>query len=366
MKQKEEKKPWSTKMPLFARISAKERIGFFRYLGIMTESGVPLEKSIATIHSQTRSTAMHRALHIMLADAAAGEFLSTSLKKMPHLFDALIIQLVGVGEESGTLTQTFLHISEYLDKARDLRGKITAALLYPIIVVIGTLGIALYMLFVLLPQLRPLFTSLNVKLPWTTRVVLTVSTFVIDKWPFLLIGVIVAAIILSLLLRVKKFRYAVDWLMIRLPIFGPVVVKTQITEFSRIISTMLKSGINIVEAFKIASEAINNRVYRRSLKQIASSIQEGQSISTYLLKEHRLFPPFVSQMVSVGEETGRLDESFLYLANFSEKEVDDATKNLTTLLEPLLMVGIGIMVGFIAISIITPIYQLTTGISTVH
>lgn len=337
----------------------------FKYLGIMAESGVPLEKSLIAIHRQARSRALHRALHIMLADVSAGEFISTSLQKMPRFFGGLVTQLVAVGEESGTLTESFLRVSEYLEKARDLQNKIRAALLYPVIVLVGTLGVAVYMLFVLMPQLQPLFASLNVNLPWTTRAVLSVSAFLTEQGLFLFIGAVVLMVSSYFLLRVKKVHYVLDMFLLQIPVLGTLIKKAQITQFSRVIATLLKSGIVIVEAFKIAGAVVSNRVYQNALRKIASSIQEGGSVATYLEQEQKLFPSFVSQMVGVGEETGRLDESFLYLANFSEREVDDATKNLTTVLEPLLMVVIGLFVGFIAISIVTPIYSLSQGIPSV-
>lgn len=361
---KEEQKPWSTRVPSYFRLSGKEKITFFKYLGVMTEAGVPLEKSLIAIHNQSRSLVMHRALHIMLNDVASGEFLSTSLRKMPHIFDNLLVNLVEVGENSGTLTDSLLRISDYLEKARELKQKVRAALLYPLIVISGTFLITLYLLFVLLPQITPLFVSLNVELPWTTRFILALSNFLLSYGVFVLGGMLVFGIGFVFLLRIPSFRYAVDLVLLKLPIVGSLVAKTQITQFSRIIATLLTSGIVIVDAFKIASESVSNRVYRRSLTTIASSIQEGSSVSSYLEHESALFPPFVTQMVSVGEETGKLDESFLYIAGFSEKEVDDATKNLTTVLEPFLMILVGILVGFIAISIITPIYQLTQGIQT--
>ncbi len=361
-KQKVEKRPWSTKVSRFGRISSKERIAFFKYLGIMTESGVPLEKSLMAIHAQARTQTMHNALHLMLNDVSSGEFLSSSMEKMPQLFDKLTIQLVAVGEESGTLTQSFIRISEYLEKSRDVRGKIQSALLYPLIVVGGTLTISSYMIFVLLPQLRPLFTSLKVTLPWTTAMLFAFSDFITGYGLWVLLAGILLVVLLFFLHRIESVRYVLDAAALHLPVIGNLMKRAQISQFSRIISTLIKSGITIDESFKIASLALDNRVYQRALSNIAGSFQQGQSVSDYLLNSQALFPPFVSQMVSVGEETGRLDESFRYLADFSEREVDDATKTLTTVLEPAMMIFVGLLVGFIAISIITPIYQLTQGI----
>ncbi len=361
-KKTEDPNTWSTKLPPLSRLSGKEKIAFFKYLAVMTESGLPLEKGLLALHAQARSQLMHRILHRMLTDVTSGEFLSTSLRKMPHIFDSMLVSLVEVGENSGTLTETLFRISEHLEKSRALVGKVRGALLYPIIVVCATGGITAYLLFVLLPQLTPLFKTLKVDIPWTTRVVVWVSEFAIANAIWIGLGLVLFIIGFALLMRLRPFRYAVHLVLLKLPIFGPLNRKVQITQFSRVVGTLVKSGITVVEAFQIASRSLSNLVYQKSLASIASELQGGESISSYLERHRALFPPFITQMITMGEETGKLDESFLFISTFSEREVDDTTKTLTTVLEPLLMLLIGGLVGFIAIAIITPIYSLTSGI----
>ncbi len=359
----EDPKNWSkAKAPRFARLSSKEKMFFTKYLAALTQAGIPLDRALLAIHNQTKSTSMHHILHVVLTDIASGEFLSTSLKKFPHAFDPLIVNLIEVGEQSGTLTESLFRIAEHIEKTRELKGKIRGALLYPIIVICGTLGIATYLVLVLLPQLLPLFTSLNIDLPWTTRVVLAISNFLITYSREIAFSVVAGIIGFILLMRIKAFRLRVDWLLLKLPLIGPLITKVQVTQLASVMGTMLKAGMTIVESLRVASGSLTNLVYQRGLAAIADSIQEGESISIYLSKHKQLFPGFVVQMIAVGEETGKLDESFLYIANFSEREVDDATKTLTTVLEPALLITVGLFVGFIAISIITPIYSLSGGI----
>jgi type IV pilus assembly protein PilC len=362
LREGDDPKKWSTRISPFFRLSAKDKIIFFKYLAVMTEAGIPLERALIAIHNQSNSTVLHRVLHVMLNDTASGEFLSTSLKKMPHLFDMLLTNLITVGETSGTLTSALFRISEHLEKTKELRSKIRSAFLYPSIVITGTLLTTAYMLFVLLPQLLPLFSSLNVELPWITKMVIAVSSFLLANGLWIFLTVVAVVIVFLLLTRIEKVHYAVDFLILRIPLVGVMIRKVQVTLFSRILSTLLMSGTSIVEAFTIASTSLNNRVYRKALSIIGSTIQEGESISSYLAKHSDLFSPLVTQMVSVGEETGKLDESFDFVAKFTEKELDDATKTLTTVLEPLLMVFIGALVGVVAIAIITPIYSLTQGL----
>ncbi len=353
---------WTAKPAPFLHLSSKEKMFFAKYLAVLTEAGIPLDKALFAIHNQTKSRSLHKLLHVVLTDVVSGEFLSSSLKKFPRAFDTLFLSLVEVGEESGTLTASLFRIAEHLEKVRDLRAKVRGAMLYPVIIIFGTLGTAAYLVLIILPQILPLFTSLNIDLPWTTRLVLGVSAFLIAYKIHLAVGLVAVILAFVASLRIPKIRYAVDWTLLHIPIVGTLVSKVQLTQLSRITGTMLKAGITIVEALEVASGSLNNLVYRRGLASIADSLQEGESISSFLSKHRALFPPFVTQMISVGEETGKLDESFLYIASFSEREVDDTTKTLTTILEPALLIAVGIFVGFIAISIITPIYSLTSGI----
>lgn len=360
----EDPKTWKTNIPPLSRLSSKEKVSLFKYLAVMIDAGIPLEKALTTIHGQTRSTLMHRVLHIIINDVTSGEFLSTSLRKMPQLFEGMLTGLVEAGENSGTLSASLFRISQNLEKSQELNGKIRTALLYPAIVVLATGGITAYLLFVLLPQITPLFSSLDIELPLTTQIVMGLSSFAIAHWVAILGGFVLSVILFIVLYKtVKPFRRVMHLISLHIPIFGNLLRKVQVAQFTRVVGTMLKSGITVVEAFKIAGDGLSNLVYREILAEIVIGLQEGQTISSHFNAHRSLFPPLVTQMVSVGEETGKLDESFLFIAEFSEREVDEGTKSLTAVLEPLLMLVIGTIVGFVAIAIISPIYKLTGGIS---
>jgi len=359
---KEEKKPWSTKVGFLDRITVKERIVLFKHLASMIDAGVPLEKGLIAIHKQTRSKAFHRILHALLKDLSSGEDLASSMKKMPHVFSDLVINLVGIGEQTGTLSEALFRIHEHFEKSRELKKKVMSALIYPMIVVAGTIGTVAYLVFVLLPQITPLFLSLNVDLPLSTIIVMSLAAFITDYWMWITMMLIVALILLYLLMKLKKFRYGVHYLLLFSPLINTLIKKIQVARFSQMIGVLLGSGISVVQAFKVAAESIEHPVYRASLEKIASSIQGGENIGLYLEAHPRLFSPLVTQMITVGEETGRLDKSFLSVSMFTEEEIDEIIKVLTTLLEPVLMLVIGGLVGFVAIAVITPIYQLTSGI----
>ncbi len=360
----ENPKTWSVKLPFLARLGSKDKIALFKYLAVMTDAGIPLEKALEAVHEQARSTVLHRVLHVMITDVTSGEFLSTAMRRMPGVFDGLQIGLVEAGENSGSLAASLFRISENIEKNRELKAKVQGALLYPFIVLLATGGITAYLMFFLLPQIAPLFASLKLDLPWTTRVVMAASQFFLADWGWALVLTIGAIALFALLMRlVRPFHYAMHAASLYVPVFGQLSRKVQVAQMSRVLGVLTKSGITVVDALHVTADSLSNDVYRGVLKEVAAAVQEGDSIAPHLAAHPSLFSPFIVQMINVGEETGKLDESFLFVSGFSEREVDDTTKTLTTILEPLLMLMIGTVVGFIAIAIITPIYDLTKGIN---
>ena len=357
-----EAKPWITKIHLFDRMTSKERLVLFKHLGAMIEAGVTLEKGLLAIHEQTRSKAFHRILHLLIKDLQSGENFSSSMKKMPHIFNELVANLVSVGEKTGTLSDSLVRINDHFEKSGELRKKVLSALIYPLIVVVGTVGTVAYLVFVLLPQITPLFISLNVDLPPSTRFVIWAAAIVTSYWLWMLIVVVFGVVALYVAMKVEWFRYRVHSVILFIPLVNTLIKKVQIARFSQMLGVLLASGIAVVPAFKVAAQSIEHPVYRRSLEKIATSIQGGENIGLYLQAHPALFSPLVTQMVRVGEETGRLDKSFLSISKFTEEEIDEVIKVLTTLLEPILMLLIGGLVGFVALAVITPIYQLTSGI----
>ncbi len=343
-------------------MTSKERLVLFKHLAAMIEAGVPLEKGLLAIHEQTRSKSFHRILHSLVKDLDSGETLSSSMKKMPHIFNELVVNLISVGEKTGTLSDSLVRINDHFEKAGELRKKVLSALIYPFIVVAGTIGTVAYLVFVLLPQITPLFLSLNVDLPASTTFVIFSAEFVTTYWKWMVALLVFGVIAFYFALKIHRFRYAFHSLTLYIPLVNTLIKKIQVARFSQMLGVLLASGVSVVPAFKIAAESIEHPVYRRSLEKIAASIQGGENIGLYLQAHPVLFSPLVTQMVSVGEETARLDKSFFFIAKFTEEEIDEVIKVMTTLLEPLLMIMIGGLVGFVALAVITPIYQLTSGI----
>lgn len=345
----------------FLNITPREKIMFAKHLSVMLESGIPLREALEVMSGQVSSKPMERMLTVMIRDLSEGFTLSSSLEKFPRVFKPFSVNIIRVGESSGTLPNALSYQAIQLEKAHDLQGKIRGAMLYPIIIFVGAIGIACYLSFYILPKLVPMFGSLNVKLPATTRTLLAVSAFIVHQWP-LLLGVTASVVIgIALLYRIPAVKYFLHATSLRLPLFGGLIRTIQIAFFTRILGILLTSGVQIVQAIGVTAESESNLVYQKRLREVAKQVERGEAITDELDKHSDLFPKITVGMIKVGDRTGRLAESLMTAAEFSEKEVDDLTKNLSTMIEPVTLLLVGGMVGFIALSIITPIYSITSG-----
>jgi type IV pilus assembly protein PilC len=355
-------KPARLKKPMFLKIGANGLVGFSRYLAVMLDAGIPLHESLGVLKDQSNQKSMQYVLQCAIADLADGLQLHTSLAKFPRVFDAFFVNAINVGESSGTLSSTMRYLATQIEKSEEIRGKVRSALLYPIIVFVGALGIAGYLAFGMLPKLTPMFTQLNVKLPPTTQALLDASTWLTHFWLPLIIGVGIFVVLMALLLRITLIRFALYRSISYLPIFGNLVRKLQTAKFARILGTLLSSGVTIVDALNVTAASTENLVYRKELDIIAKAVDRGETIAAELRLHPKLFSHTATSMVAIGERTGKLADSLMTLAEFTEREVDDLTKNLSTLIEPISLIFVGLIVGFVALSIITPIYQITQGV----
>lgn len=343
-------------------IKSREKIMFAKHLAIMLDSGIPLKEALEVMSGQVSSKNLQRMLSVMIRDLSDGFTLSSSLEKFPRVFKPFSVSIIRVGESSGTLPNALHYQAQQLEKAKELEGKIKGALTYPIIIFFGAIGIAAYLSFGILPKLMPMFTSLNVNLPPMTKALLAISNFIRFKWWLILAVVGAVSLISFLLYRIKSVKYFVHGMLIRIPVFGPLMRAIQVAFFTRILGILLSSGVQIVQAIAVTAVSSSNLVYQKALKDISERVERGEAITDELEKNSNLFPKITTGMIKVGDRTGRLAESLMNAAEFSEKEVDEATKTLSTLIEPITLLLVGGLVGFIALSIITPIYKITEGI----
>ncbi|EKD23678.1 MAG: hypothetical protein ACD_81C00196G0005 [uncultured bacterium] len=348
---------------MFTSVSLAERIMFVKHMSMMIHSGMTEVESLRLIQSQIKSKGFLKILNEVIVGVENGQALSTSLARYRGVFGDLFINIIKIGEISGTLSENLDYLALEMKKNQSLRSKVRGALIYPAVILVATVGVVGGLIFFILPKILPIFINLNVTLPITTRILIASSDAL--RAHYLLIGLAFLALVGTLLLlrRIPVTKYILHRILLTLPIFGSISVGFNMANMTRILGMLLKSGEKIVQAVSITADASSNMVYRKALQEAVVEIQKGKTLYAYFEEHERLFPPTVGRMIEVGEKTGNLDNNLAYLAEFYENEVDEVTKNLSGILEPILLVVMGVAVGFVALAIITPIYGITQGLN---
>lgn len=342
-------------------VSLTQKALLAKHLAVMLRSGLTITEALS-IAGESTFGKMRSALVGVLASIEKGRSLSESFAQYPRVFPSLFIQTIYAGESSGTLSENLETIAEQLEKEKELTEKIQGAMVYPAVILTAAFILGMCMAFFILPKITPLFEGLRIQLPPTTRALIGFSHF-IEIWGWWLFGGIAGAVvILTWFVRQPMSHPVTHWLVLHLPIVKRVSYGANIARFCRTLGTLLKSGVNIDEAIGITRNSQGNYYYASALHHISARVRKGGKLSESLDEYPHLFPIIVTRMVRVGEESGRFEETLFYLANFYEAEVDTATKSLSTAIEPLLLIIIGVLVGGLALSIITPIYEITGNI----
>lgn len=349
---------------LGTKLSIKDQATFAKRLAFLIRADVPILESLNMIKRQTRSVSRTKILTSVISDVSSGQYLSTSLAKYKNTFGPFAINLIKVGEEGGILDRNLEHLAEELKKRHELKKKMMGAMIYPAFITLATFGVTALITIYIFPKLMPIFQSVGANLPISTRALIYMSNFMIHYGVFLVFGLIAATIGFAFAYRkFKFFNLVVNRLILITPIFGPLFQSYQMANLCRTMGLLLDGHVGIISAANITADATVNQMYRREIYNLAEEISRGRKISEYLEKRTVLFPEIVSQMIAVGETSGNLSKTLMYLSDYYESEVSDITKNLSNSLEPVLLVGMGIVVGFVAISVITPIYELTANIN---
>lgn len=343
----------------FLHIPLREKILFTKNLALTLKSGVSLVNGLHLIRRQAKSKMFQRILDSLIKDAESGLFLSVGLEKFQGVFGDLFVNIIKIAEVSGTLPENLIYLGQELGKQDALRKKVKGALVYPVIILIATVVIAVAMVVFVFPKILPLFENAKMELPLTTRLLIKASALVSGYGWWLLIGAILVMIGFRFVLKILPVRFLYHRFLLFMPILGRAMVNYNMANFARTLGLLLRSGVKIIEALNIVSAATANLVYRREFQTAGERIRRGDFFSKYLEERSRLFPPLLMNMIEVGENTGNLTENLSYLGEYYENEVDDFVKNLSSILEPVLLLFMGGIVGFIALSFITPIYQLT-------
>ncbi|WP_457681474.1 type II secretion system F family protein [Thermovibrio sp.] len=344
-------------IPFLKRISLKDVLIFTRQLYAMIHAGIPLVQALRVIKEQLPNKALREIVEEMASFIEEGGKLSTALSRYRDVFGDLYISMIRAAEEAGTLEETLKRLADYLEKVEKLRGKVKSAMFYPVFVLIVATIIITGILVFVIPTFQKLYEDLGGQLPGLTQAVINLSQWLRDNigWFFLFIVVGVIAFIQAR--RIKKFKYITDYALLRTPVFGELILKSSIANFARTFSSMLASGINILNALEIAAETSNNEVIKEAILEIKKQVEKGVSLSAAMSKQH-IFPPMLKNMVAIGEQAGNLDEMLSKVADFYEEEVDRTVDGLTSLIEPLLIVFIGGIIGVIIIAMYLPIFKI--------
>jgi type IV pilus assembly protein PilC len=346
----------------FLGMPLQEQILFAKRLAILIKAGVPILSALHMLKKQAHSKNAIYIMERLHAQVENGAYLSSGMAQFKKIFGEFAINIVRVGEISGTLNENLNYLAEELKKKQELRRKIVSALVYPIFIVIATIGVIILLTAYVFPKIMPIFQSFKFQLPWTTKTLIFISNTFIHYGLYIFLGVLLLVGAAILALTKYKIRLWVHKNSLRVPLLGPMFRSYHIANFTRTLGLLLKSDVRIVEALKIVASTTGNLAYKEEFATMAENVTRGERLAGYMEKDTKMFPSMLSQMISVGEATGGLTSTLMFLAEMYEDDLNTATKNLSTSIEPVLMIFMGLLVGFIALSIITPIYGVTQNI----
>lgn len=339
------------------RIKGEDLAVFARQLATMIDAGLPLVRALTVLSKQTESKPLKAVVDAVRLDVESGTSLSEAMAKQPKAFNRLFIAMVRAGEAGGVLDTVLDQLATILERQVELRRTIVSALTYPVAVLglVSLIGAA--MLLFVVPTFKSMFTSVHGTLPLPTRILLQASHLATAWAPVLLVIGVVLAVLLRKGLRTATGRMIRDRILLRLPLGGPLVQKTAMTRFARTLSLLLRSGVPILESLQITSETVNNAVVGKAVSDLQAAVEGGESLNEPLVR-HTVFPPMVTQMLAVGEETGAVDTLLDKVADFYDKEIEATVATLTSLLEPLLIMVLGGVVGSMVVALYLPMFSL--------
>lgn len=343
------------------KVKLQSLVVFSRQFATMIDAGIPIIKCLDILENQTKDETLKAVLNQTRRDVKGGLSLTDAIAKHPNVFSKLYINMIRAAEVGGILDTILDRLAGFLEKEMEIIGKIKSAMMYPMIVLVfaGMMVTALFL--VVLPRFKEIFTSMNVPMPPVTQALFSASDWLVKFWWIVLILITGGIVAFKQYNRTTKGRYNVDKLKLRMPIFGDLVLKMSVSRFARTFGTLIASGVPMMRSLEIIGETSGNAVLSEAISGARAAIREGAKISQPLASSG-LFPSMVTHMIDVGEETGRLSEMLVKVADFYDNEVDAMVKGLTSMLEPMLIVFMGVLVGFIAISVMAPIFKLVSSI----
>lgn len=344
---------------LARRPGLQDLILFSRQMYTLTRASVPIIRAITGLAESTNNKVMAKTLHAVADSLQGGRTLSTALGQHPDVFPNIFISIIGVGENTGQLEESFMQLSHYLELEKETRDSIKAAMRYPVFVIVAiTIAMFVINIFVI-PAFASVFNSFKAELPWATQVLMATSQFSVAYWPYILVATVASYIGLHMYVRTDDGHYLWDKLKLRIPVVGSVIRRATLGRFARSFSMAVRAGVPLIQSLTIVARAVDNLFIGERILQMRNGVERGDSL-TRTASASNMFTPLVIQMLSVGEETGAVDDLMQEVADFYEREVEVDIKNLSSAIEPILIVAIGIMVLILALGVFLPMWDLAS------
>lgn len=340
------------------KVSSKDLAVLTRQLSTMVGAGLNLVEALTVLENQTSNVLLKAMLEEIVKDVQGGNTFSRALARHPQVFSTVYINIVKAGEASGNLDNVLAKLADTLEKQDEFEKKVKGALVYPAIVLVAMAVVVVIMNVFVIPKISVVFAEQGASLPLPTKIVLFMSGFFVQYWILLLIALVGGAIGLRVYTNTPAGQAALSAVLINMPVIGNLISQASLTTFTRIFAILVGAGVTIIDALKIGAAVTENYQFKKALLEVASAVEKGSSISAPIARQ-KIFPPIVGQMVAVGEETGKIDEVLEKLSRYFESETEAAVKALTTAIEPVVIIMLGMMVGFLVIAVILPLYSLT-------
>lgn len=354
---------WSAYFSGLISVPLKEKIAFIQNLDLLLRSGVAAPRAMRIIAKQTANRKFKQIVETMAADVEAGKSMHEAMALYPKIFSQIFLSMIEVGELSGNLEKSLEYLRIQLQREADLRAKTKGAMIYPAVIVCAMVVIGALLGIFVLPKLTATFKEFDTELPLLTRIVIMISDFMAGNSVLVIVGLFVVAAALVFGAKTPAGKRLFAFVFLNMPMIAPIVKKINIARFSRILGSLMKSGISVVQGLQVTGQALGNVYYQEVMLAAAESVKLGVPLTESLAKHEKLFPFIVTQMLAIGEETGNLEQILDQLAEHNEMEIDDTMKNLSSIIEPLLLLAIGVVVGFLALALIMPIYNISQSIS---
>jgi type IV pilus assembly protein PilC len=335
-----------------------QKIIFAKNLGAMIDAGLPLSRALSVMERQIDNKNLKIVTNSLNEEIKKGTTLSMSLAKFPSIFSSLFVSIVRAGEEGGNLSSGLRIITAQLERMFFLRRKIRGALMYPAVIVVLIIVVGILMFALVIPKLTASFADFNVTLPLSTRIIIGASDFLKNHTFVFISGIFVVCVAVWMFLQTPRGKRVFDYLSINLPILGVMIRETNTARAARTVSSLLSSGVNVTEALQITGDVVQNSYFKDVLLEAKEAIQKGTSLSSAFSENQKIYPAFFAEMVAAGEETGNLSAMLGDVASFYENEVDEKTKDFSTVIEPIIMIFIGSAVGFFALAMLSPMYSM--------